>query len=194
MSVDRRIELPDDILPRLRAREEAAYNELVERVGPSLAQMAAQMVRSSDTAKDIVQDVFYRVWEQGERFAPKGTVVAYLFTAVRNRALDLLKHERIKATSHDFLASEAREDEARSSAPSPDLELEVEEIRQQLDRVIATLSERQRTALALRYDYGLSIPEVAAILGVTVGGAKQLMVRIREILRDRLLGQGPGAE
>lgn len=191
MSIDRRIELPDDILLRLRAREEAAYDELIERVGPRLVHIAAQMVQSADAAEDIVQDIFCRVWQQGEHFSPKGTVIAYLFTAVRNRALDFLKHERIRETSHGILATEALEDEERSSSPAADLRLEAEENFQRLHQIIATLSERQRTAFALRYDQGLTIPEIAAVLGVTVRGAEQLMVRVRRILRERLLAHPP---
>src|SRR5687767_4618482 len=98
-----RIELPADILERLRSRDEAAFAELVERVGPSLVHLAAQMLRSRDAAEDMVQDVFCRIWRQGERFAPKGTVVAYLFMAVRNRALNALEHDRIVERSHSAL-------------------------------------------------------------------------------------------
>src|SRR3569833_1422832 len=88
-------ELSDDILDRLRIRDEAAYKELVECIGPELVSFAAQKLHSVDAAQDIVQDIFYHLWQQGERFQPSGPLVPYLFAAVRNRTLDVLKHERI---------------------------------------------------------------------------------------------------
>src|SRR5262245_35080065 len=95
-----RITLSPDLLPRLRAREESAYRELFDYLAPSLVHFAAQKLRSAEAAEDIVQDILYRIWEQGPRFSPRGTVVSYLFTAVRNQVLNTLRHDRIVRGSH----------------------------------------------------------------------------------------------
>jgi RNA polymerase sigma-70 factor (ECF subfamily) len=184
-----RIELPTDILIRLRAREESAYKELVDCLGPALVNFAAQKLHSVDTAQDIVQEVLYRIWQQGEHFSPRGTVVTYLWAAVRNRVLNVLKHERIVRRSHSVFAEDAARAEELSREASADAKIESEEDLRRLRRALATLTEHQRTAFFLRYDQELTIPEIASVLGISPKGVERLMTRVRQIVREQFFRQ-----
>lgn len=188
-----RIELPDDIVARLRAREEAAYQQLIDRVGPALVNFATQMLGSDDEAHDVVQDVLYRVWQQGERFMPvgnQGNLVAYLFAAVRHRVLNTLRHKHVVAVAHTTLAA----DVVRAEDRSIDGDMEESDNILRLRHVLATLTEHQRTAFMLRFDQELSNPEIAHILGISVKGVERLMTRARQLLRERFFAADRPAE
>ena len=181
------IKLPDDIVTRLQGRDESAYETLVLSAAPALIRFAAQRLGSTENAQDVVQDVFYNIWQQGDRFQPKGTVTAYLFAAVRNRVLDVIRHESVVYRSQTLVTLHTQPHIDGDSHTSPDAILQWEEDVQRLRHALAQLTEHQRTAVTLRYEQGMTIAEVADVLEISAKGAERLMTRIRHLLRDYFL-------
>lgn len=179
-----RIELPEGIVTRLQQRVPEAYEELFRIAGPALLQFAANITRSSDAAEDVVQEVVYRIWELGECFRPSGSVVSYLFTAVRNRALNAYRDE---VTEGEYRRRAVNESQfiARlvDSQASPDIS--VSDLADRIRGVLLTLPERQRTAFDLRYGRGMTVPEIAEVLGITPGSAGNLLTRATKTVRDQ---------
>ncbi|MBF8150744.1 RNA polymerase sigma-70 factor [Winogradskyella sp. F6397] len=77
-----------------------AYKNVFDSLYTSLCVFASSYVGNIDVAKDLVQDVFIKVWEDKIDFKSELAVKSYLYTAVKNRALDFLKSKRFKATDH----------------------------------------------------------------------------------------------
>jgi RNA polymerase sigma-70 factor (ECF subfamily) len=170
---------------RVRTGDADAFGAIVRDTAPRLVSFAYGLTRSRDMAEDIVQDVFAAIWHRRETWDPD-SVVAYLLTAVRNRAFKAARAREV-AERH---ASRA---ELPSASPLPDELLEeaadtrlwiirFRALRDELDR----LTERQRTAYLLRYEQGLTIPQIARVLDVSAKGAEQLVRRTTQVLRDRL--------
>lgn len=167
--------LSPGILPRLRARDEEAYKELVEKGFTPLARYAYSFVRSFDVAKDIAQDVLVWVWYQGEGLDPKGSLEAYLYGAVRHKALNMLREDATRARYAESVIAETEEegsgyssDETGSSPGQP---------LSSLEDMLAILTEKQRTAVTLRYGQELKLEEVAAVLGISVKNTRVLLER-----------------
>lgn len=66
----------------------------------SLCLFANKYVDSLETSKDLVQDVFIKIWEDKVEFKNEDNVKSYLYTSVKNRSLDYLKSKRYKSTDH----------------------------------------------------------------------------------------------
>ncbi|MBJ2175537.1 RNA polymerase sigma-70 factor [Aureibaculum sp. A20] len=79
------------------------YKKLFESHYASLCVFSNTFIKDSEISKDIVQEIFIKIWENKISFNSKKTVKSFLFTAVRNKALDYLKSSIHKKTeSHAF--------------------------------------------------------------------------------------------
>jgi RNA polymerase sigma-70 factor, ECF subfamily len=140
-------------------------------------------VRSRDTAEELVQGVFLRIWQRHEQWEPAAGIRAYLFGACRNAALDHLKHLRIADRLTD--AGEPDPTFARE-VPAPDAAIQAEELADAVRRAIETLPERQRAVVVLRWQHELTNAEVARTLGISVKGVEAHVSRALSVLRQRL--------
>lgn len=179
----RRFELPATMAQRLRNREEGAYRDLVRICFTTLARFSCSIVGSYDVAEDIVQDVIIRIMEQGERFELHGSLEAYLYTAVRNRSLNVVRGEKREEIRYQKVAEteELDNDGEEDDRKLPPIE--------NIEEYLSSLTERQRSAMHLRFLDQRTIPETAAILGVSVTATKNLLNRAIRTIQE--LYKGP---
>src|SRR5215211_186467 len=84
----------DELLWRMRARDEGAFRELFARYAPVANGLAYRLVRQAQLAEEIVQEAFLSVWRHPERYdGSKGSVRSWLMGAVHNRAVDAVRRE-----------------------------------------------------------------------------------------------------
>jgi RNA polymerase sigma-70 factor, ECF subfamily len=165
----------------------SALEGVMRAYAPRLMQFAFGFVGDRADAEDIVQEVLWRIWDGRAEWRAPTSLRAYLLTAVRNRALNLLGRRRTREL-HAFMVRESSAADPESvAAPSPvDVLVDVEsstEAVATLRRAFLTLTERQQTAIRLRYEDGLTFPELATALGITQSGAEQLVSRSIRALR-----------
>ncbi len=160
--------------------DETVFTSLVHTYLPSLTRFAYGFIGNEEGAHDIVQDVFARVWQLGPDWNPKTSVAAYLFTAIRHRALNAIKSTQASQRMQQSLRIQTEPPMAMAES-YPDVAL-IASIR------IASqeLTERQQTALRLRFEQGFSTSEVAAVLGIEPKAAEKLFGRAFATLRARL--------
>jgi RNA polymerase sigma-70 factor (ECF subfamily) len=172
---------------RVRVGDEGAFRSLFLSLYEPLWRFAFGCVRSGEAAEELVQAVFLHLWEHRERWdAPHG-VRAYLYTAVRNRALNYARHERVVAEAASEVAGALSALGPR--VPRPDEMLEAAEMRAALRHAVATLPERRRLALTLRWQHGMSYGEVATVLGTSAKAAAMQVARALDMLREALADQ-----
>lgn len=181
----RRIVLSSSLVSRLRARDEEAFRELYDEAWDGLLAIAAAIVQSRDLAEDVVQGVMFRVWQRGDALDPQTNLADYLVTAVRNASLSALRDDARLRQRHDGLAAETVMREWRGDKPTAQAALEWEEELQELRRVLATLTEHQRTAFTMRYALEMTNQQIADNLGISLKGAEQLTARLKRLLRER---------
>lgn len=134
-------------------------------------------------AEDVVQAVFLRIWVQRESWDPPGSVKHYLFAAIRNEALNVLRHE------HVF--DEAEEEITRivtgHNSPSPsDNDPEVEDLRKAIENGIGQLPAQCRQIFLLSRKNGLTYTEIAEDLDLSVNTVGTQMGRALRVLRRSL--------
>lgn len=134
-----------------------------------------------ETARDVVQDAFFRLLEQSDWQALRPAVKAWLYRVCRNRALDLKRKDRPmrNATSEELDAREG---------PASDPATMVEEAQsgQLLRQLVAKLPEKQREVVRLKFEQDLSYAEIAEVTGHSVGNVGYLLHHGIAALRHRL--------
>jgi RNA polymerase sigma-70 factor (ECF subfamily) len=174
----------------IRRGDPAAFEAMVRAFGPSLVRFAYGCVRDSADAEDIVHDVLWRIWDGRERWEAPTSLRAYLFIAVRNRSRYLSDKQQVR-TKYTLRVREEREgDQGLVTMPDPAEELERHEATARkvglLRQAFQHLTARQQDALRLRYEVGMTYPELGPALGLTQRGGEQLLSRAMKALRKAL--------
>jgi RNA polymerase sigma-70 factor (ECF subfamily) len=170
-----------------------AFGELVRRYGDSILGYLIRMSGNREHAEDLFQETFTRVHKKAHTFrGPQ--FKGWLFKIATRVALDGFRRgKRIKAISLNQqldcddpnsrqLGTVALED--NSCNPSEQA-LKAEQ-REQVKQAIELLPERQRATLILAYYQQLSYPDVAEVMGCSVGTVKTQMFRALRTLADKL--------
>ncbi len=181
---------PDPSLPglatRLRAGDRDAFEEVFRRHYGRLADYAAGLVGSRDAAEDVVQEVFVTLWIQRDRVSAPENLIGYLYRSVRNRGLNFLRHQRLVT---EFRTRHGAE-EPSETVPA-DRETEDSEIAAAVRQAVAALPRRSREVFQLSRDRGLTYPEIASTLGISVKTVETLMGRALKAVRTRLAAFRP---
>ena len=113
--------------------------------------LALSIARCPDLAEDAVHEAFARLWQSKVR--PKGDPVAYVFAAVRNVALELVRRHRRPVAAAESIFSRQPTDPASAAIQS--------ERQQLVRRAVDGLPIRQRQVVVLRLHAGLTFQQIA---------------------------------
>lgn len=180
-------EAPSDdepIVARLRAGDAVAFDEVVRANFPLLSRVATRLTGSIADGEEVAQEVLFRIWMRRETLRVSSTLTVYLLSAVRNRALNVVRDREV-AERHQLHFGETADHELTTSPETNMLDLER---RRRVARALAALAPRHRLAVELRYGARASFLEVGATLGISGAAAEQLVRRAVVALR-RLLGE-----
>ncbi len=169
------------LIRRIQNGDADAFRTLVVSYFDRTSRFAFGLVRDRETAEDIAQEIFTHLWANHSDWQPRSSIVAYLFRAARNRSLNALKHHGVEARF-----AEASQQLSEDTADSAEMEIEAAQIFAALRHALDELPDRRRSALTLRYEYGLSHAEIGETLGITPKASRELIARTLESLRVRL--------
>jgi RNA polymerase sigma-70 factor (ECF subfamily) len=173
-------------LERMARGDEDALAELYDRHGRLVYSLALRIVRDQRDAEEIVQEVFAQAWRQSGRYsAGRGSVVGWMLTLTRSRAIDRVRGRRARpeAASHETAMADLPD-----NAMAADERLASAARAAQVRAALDSLPFLQRTAIELAFYDGLTHAEIADRLEQPLGTVK---TRIRQgllKLRDRLAG------
>lgn len=163
------------------AGDRRAFDQLAGRHLPVLYRVALRITGQPAEAEEVVQEAMLRLWRHAARFDPgRAQLGTWLYRITANLAIDRMR----RPAAHLLDGAQDPED------PAPDPETRLVERQRQtlLAAALAELPPRQRAALALSYDQGLSGAEAAAALSVSPRALEGLLRRARQFLFIRLRG------
>jgi RNA polymerase sigma-70 factor (ECF subfamily) len=180
------------LVARLRAGEESAFEQLVRSTSGRLLAAARRLLRNEEDARDAVQNAFVRAFQSLSRFRQESSISTWLHRIVINEALMRLR-SRAKSDepSIDDLLPSFKEDghQTRDTvdwSETADKALERAETAELVRRKIDELPEIYRTVLLMHDIEEMSHAEIAESLGVSINVAKVRLHRARQALRTLL--------
>ena len=167
---------------RIRRGDPAAFESLFRAHYHAMCGFAARYTDSMAVAEELVQDVFTSVWVDRARWPAPRNQRAYLFTAVRNRALNAGKRRRMEAdwAQAEILGGDPSGDAAVDDAVSP---RDDPSAHANLNRAIAELPERCRIVMHLRWRERMSYSDIATVMGISTKGVENQLARGLKALR-----------
>ena len=175
----------DELMRRIRDRDEAAFDELHHRFARSVFGFALRRLRDPARAEDATQETFAAIWRSAAGYRPeRGAVEPWLWAIARNAVVDeTRKRVEPPAEAEDLLSGE----------PGPPEQAESEWVRRRVHHALEELPEHQRTLIQLAYWGGLSQSEIAARLKMPLGTVKTrtraALGRLAALLEDEQLSK-----
>jgi RNA polymerase sigma-70 factor, ECF subfamily len=177
-----------ELIILLKKNDQGALKMLFERYHSSLCRLAATIVRDKESAKDIVQEVFIKLWRNRAQLEITSSWNAYLRRATVNTALNYLEsHKRMIREDLDH------PELARHSDASADKELAFDELKKKADHTIEKLPGRTRIVYTLIRSEEMSYREVAETLNISLKAVEKEMMKALKMLREALREYLPSA-
>jgi RNA polymerase sigma-70 factor (ECF subfamily) len=160
-----------------------AARYLTARLLPRVLSHATRMLGNPSEAEDVAQDAVMRLW----RIAPdwrqdEAQVSTWLYRVTANLCTDRLRKRR-GAVSLDQVA------EPLDDSPSVSAQMQTRARMRALSDALAQLPERQAQAVSLRHLEGLSNPDIAQIMDISVRSVESLTARGKRALAELMAGQ-----
>ena len=184
-----------------------AFNGLYDETSPRLFAVAVTMMRERALAEDVLQDAFVQVWHRaGDYHVDRGSVLTWMTTIVRYRAIDLLrKRERdgssgsggqidVEPEDLDRLLSQNALADDGVANRGPLARAVSSEEQSMLRKCIDKLSNNQQQSVALAFFRGLTHQELSTCLAQPLGTIKSRLRRSLMRLKDCLESLGDGIE
>jgi RNA polymerase sigma-70 factor (ECF subfamily) len=187
-----RVDVDADLVAALRADEPDAAEKLVERFGDRVYRLAMRITGSKEDAEEAAQDALWTAARKIGMFKGESAFGSWIYRITANAAYQKLRTRRQKSAEiamDDVLPSL---DDERHFEPMDDWSHRVDEralqgeLRQVLQAAIDGLPDEYRTALVMHDVEGLSNPDIAETLGISLPAVKSRVHRSRLYVRKRL--------
>jgi len=149
-----------------------------------LLRFAFQLMQNQEEAKDVLQDIFLKLWQKGDELQKIDNIEAFAMRMVRNRCFDVKQSKHTDSIeSDDYRDAQLYiSDKDGDTDPVENID-SVETIK----RIIANLPDLQRTVIHLRDIETMEYEEIAEITGLNINAVRVNLSRARKKVRDEIL-------
>ncbi|HEU4597005.1 MAG TPA: sigma-70 family RNA polymerase sigma factor [Pyrinomonadaceae bacterium] len=182
-----------ELITRALAGREESFEELVRRYQRPIVAYVYRMVGDYDSALDLTQEVFIRIYNSLGRYRPEFKFSTWIYRIAHNAAIDHLRRSDSSRTEDLEVEGEGGQTFQRplaSKAPTPEQLSERSERRAEIEEVIRQLPPAYRELIVLRHAHDFSYDEIAEVTGLPLGTVKNRIFRAREAMRAQLVERG----
>jgi len=172
----------EQLLQQIADDDRQAFTMLYRRYWEDLFITAAKALRGKEEAADVVQDVFLSFWNRRNELHIQGSLAAYLHTSVRYKCIHYIEKN---ITRRDYLVQLA-EVEVSNSSMNPEINLQLKEIQQTINKTVAGMPAKMREVYKLSRQEHLSYKEIAEYIGISVGTVKKHVQHALHLIRTSL--------
>lgn len=169
-----------DILRSLQKRDQKAFRYLYECYFVKMTLFAESYLYDEEEAKDLVQDLFFYIWDHATSLHVGTSLKAYLFTSLRNRCLNVLRDRKIRDEHNNKLF------EAQLFSGTEDVEID-EDVRKRLQEALDSLPDKCREIILLKVVEGKKNKEIAVQMGIAETTVKTQVQRAYRMLRGKMI-------
>lgn len=185
--MSREREIPEcEILKLLAKGDRTAFDKIYVQYSPAIYSCAIRFLKDEMKSKDLVQELFAKLWEERKKFEAIQNLRAYLLAMSRNLAIRYLREIATESLAREQWVQHTHQfNENRTE----DL-LSHRELEQLLNDVIALLPPQQRKVYYLARIEGLTYTNISDRLNISTVTVKQHMIAANRFVRERISRQG----
>lgn len=160
------------LLQQVAKGNNRAFEDLYEKTNAQLFAVALTMLKNKELAEEALQEAYVSIWYKADHYKTgQGTVLTWMISIVRYRALDMLRHKKVRQThsASNFDSAYTSSEDGKNA----DDDLNSDKIHLCMDK----LSIQQRQAIHLAYFNGFSHSEVVSHLESPLGSVKSWIKR-----------------
>jgi RNA polymerase sigma-70 factor (ECF subfamily) len=177
----------EQVMEMIQHREESAIGILHDRYASTLKALIMRVLHNDAESDDMLQEIFMEIWDRaGSYDAAKGKALGWIITLTRRRSIDRLRKREAYGRMEERLLEESQR-RPQDAVAFVEEEVAHAEMREHLNRVLATLPPAQREVIEHAFYKGMSQREIAAKTGIPLGTIKTrielAMKKITEALR-----------
>ena len=182
------VQSDEEMVAAILRGDRARFADLVGRYQRRLVNYLNRLLRNSEDAHDLAQEVFLKVYQALDRFDPRYRFSTWIFRVAQNAAIDQIRRQRLKLVSmtRESDEGEDREWDFPSEDPTPYGDLRNRERGSAIEGAIAALPWEYRELILLRHYGELSYDEIATMKKLPLGTVKNKLFRGRQMLKEKL--------
>jgi RNA polymerase sigma-70 factor (ECF subfamily) len=173
-----------ELLQALRSGNLAALKVFYHRYGEGVYRLALRMLGNAHEAEDLTQEVFLAFWRKNTYDPTRGSMLVFLLTMTRSRAINRLSQMR----SQQKLLQRWQQNRPTNVTNAPLENASLTELSHHVSEALQALPDNQRQVLELAYYSGLSQSEITEQLNIPLGTVKtrsrQGLLKLRQLLKD----------
>lgn len=170
------------LISRLKERQEAAFEEVFKANYKSLHAYSFTIIGDTSAAEEIVQNVFYKLWDRSDSLSIEGSLRAYLYRAVHNESLNYIKHLKVRQQHQMYIVR--RMDQSTENASR---KIQLKELEKRVQDALNDLPEQCRTIFQLSRFEELRYREIADRLNISVKTVENQMGKALKLMRLKLV-------
>jgi RNA polymerase sigma-70 factor (ECF subfamily) len=157
------------------------FEEVFKDHFKSLHSYAYTIVKDDIMAEEMVQNVFYKLWEKKGQIEVTQSVTAYLYRSVYNESLNYLKHLKVREAHQAYVKHQPGDSNNAAE------HIRLKDLKQNLDRALSELPEQCRTVFQMSRFEELKYQEIADRLSISVKTVENHMGKALRLLREKLV-------
>lgn len=139
------------------------------------------LLRDEAMAEEVVQQVFFKLWERRDRLHIESSITAYLYRAVYNDCMNHLRHQQVRQEHQHYTMKTSSEESADTEG-----QLAARELEQRIDAALKKLPQQCRTIFQMSRFESLKYHEIAAALGISPKTVEAQMGKALKLMRVAL--------
>jgi RNA polymerase sigma-70 factor (ECF subfamily) len=169
------------LIASLKKGDEAAFEKVFKTHFDSLYNYAYTILKNESSAEEVVQQVFFKIWEKRESLPDETMLKAYLYRAVHNESLNAIKRQKVR-TGYGMYAVSSIEVTTDNAAGK----VNMRELQQELQKAMNELPEQCRTIFQMSRFEEMKYKEIADELNISPKTVENQMGKALRILREKL--------
>lgn len=175
----------EELLEALKQQNSQALSVIFERYGKLVYGLAFRILKNSQEAEDLTQDIFLALWRNASKYPDCRYFVRYLISMTRSRSIDKLRSHQRK---QNLLEKWGKVMDKNAQSPNPVEQFTLEERAENVYQALAKLPEKERKVIEMAYKTGLTQADISTQLNIPLGTVKsrtrQGLLKLKKLLLE----------
>lgn len=177
-----------ELLLLIAEGNEAAFNQFYLELLPKVTPFLYKMLKSEEAMQEVLQEGLTRFWMSRDKLAAVDNGAGWFFRILSNECYRYLRKNGLHQRRTEAL--DMQQEAAHNASRQTEQDLSFRETQRIIAHAVDSLSPRQRTVYKMSREQGLTLPEIAAELGLTRDYVKKTLMAALQVIRKKLTEAG----